>query len=114
MILLSEAKKVFSKYPIILVVPDDMPKEKYPIGKGIFYEVVPGCMLQSVGTYNQMMVERDFYKRFVEYEYILIYQLDAFVFRDELEQFCDYGYDYIGAPWIKGSKYFIDLEHGVW
>ena len=34
-----------------------------------------------------------------EYDYILIYQLDAFAFSDQLERFCRMGYDYIGAPW---------------
>jgi len=43
-----------------------------------------------------------FYERFVHYEYILIYQLDAYVFRDELEYWCNRGYDYLGAPWFDG------------
>lgn len=33
---------------------------------------------------------------------MLIYQLDAWVFRDELEQWCKKGYDYVGAPWFEG------------
>ena len=41
-----------------------------------------------------------FYSRFEEYKYILIYQLDAYVFRDELLQWCNNGYDYVGAPLI--------------
>ena len=36
---------------------------------------------------------------------MLIYQLDAYVFRDELLQWCRRGYDYIGAPWIPYGKY---------
>jgi hypothetical protein len=31
---------------------------------------------------------------------MLIYHLDAYVFRDELEYWCKKDYDYIGAPWI--------------
>lgn len=30
---------------------------------------------------------------------MLIYQTDAFVFRDDLNLFCSMDYDYIGAPW---------------
>jgi hypothetical protein len=37
---------------------------------------------------------------FADYEYILIYHLDSYVFRDDLSRWCDYGYDYIGAPWV--------------
>jgi hypothetical protein len=32
---------------------------------------------------------------------MLIHQLDAYVFKDELEKWCDKGYDYIGAPKLK-------------
>jgi hypothetical protein len=42
-----------------------------------------------------------FYERFIPYEFMLIHQLDAYVFKDELEKWCDKGYDYIGAPKLK-------------
>ena len=45
------------------------------------------------------MLSPQFYETFANFEYILIYQLDAFVFYDALEEFCALGYDYIGAPW---------------
>lgn len=44
------------------------------------------------------MLSAEFYDRFAAYEYVLIYQLDAFVFADRLAEFCQMGYDYIGAP----------------
>ena len=31
---------------------------------------------------------------------MLIYQLDAYVFKDELLNWANKGYDYIGAPWL--------------
>ena len=46
-----------------------------------------------------MSVSPQFYEPFADFDYILIYQLDAFVFYDALEEFCALGYDYIGAPW---------------
>lgn len=33
----------------------------------------------------------------------LIDQLDAFVFKDELDEWCNKGFDYIGAPWIRAA-----------
>jgi len=45
--------------------------------------------------YNNLLALPEFYQRFKEYEYMLICHLDAFVFRDELEKWCEYGYDYI-------------------
>lgn len=56
---------------------------------------------KSISGYNQLMLDKSFYKRFWKYEYMLIYQLDAWVFRDELEKWCAKGYDYIGAPWLE-------------
>ncbi|MCX6307674.1 MAG: DUF5672 family protein [Bacteroidia bacterium] len=55
----------------------------------------------SVFSYSQLLLCRDFYERFKEDEYILLYQLDGFVFRDELTEWCSKGFDYIGAPWLK-------------
>lgn len=47
------------------------------------------------------MREQAFYKSFKDYDYMLIYQLDAWVFKDELMEWCNKGYDYIGAPWFE-------------
>ena len=46
------------------------------------------------------MLTPSFYKSFAQYDYILVYQLDAFVFCDELSFWCNKDYDYIGAPII--------------
>lgn len=58
----------------------------------------------SIDSYNDLMKDILLYKRFIHYRYILIYQLDAFVFRDELSYWCQQNYDYIGAPWFDGFK----------
>ncbi len=52
-----------------------------------------------------MMLSKEFYELFSDSEYILICQTDAYLFRDELLDWCAKGYDYIGAPWIK-KKYY--------
>jgi hypothetical protein len=54
---------------------------------------------RSTATYNALLLARSFYERFASYDYILVHQLDAFVFSDELDRFCALGYDYVGAPW---------------
>ena len=48
-------------------------------------------------AYSMLMASNLFYKRFLNYNYILICHLDAFVFRDELEYWCGLNYDYIGS-----------------
>ena len=49
-------------------------------------------------SYSRLCLSTEFYERFEDYEYILIHQIDAFVFSDRLMEFVDMGYDYIGAP----------------
>lgn len=94
---------ILRDHTIILLIPEKIVDECIPEGD-ILYEVVPDTWLESVASYNQVMVCEDFYRRFGQYEYILIFQLDAFVFKDLLMWFCSLEYDYIGAPWIHGSS----------
>lgn len=56
---------------------------------------------KSPKTYNKLLTSPEFYEKLVDFEYILIYQLDAYVFEDSLLEWCDKGYDYIGAPKLK-------------
>jgi hypothetical protein len=54
----------------------------------------------SIDGYNKLLLSSHFYKRFDRFEYILIYQLDALIIKDELNHWCSRDYDYIGAPWF--------------
>lgn len=52
-------------------------------------------------SYSRLMLLSDFYRYFVDnYDYMLIYQTDAWMFKDELEYWINKGYDYIGAPFM--------------
>lgn len=53
----------------------------------------------SVRSYSEMLLTPSFYEAFANYEYILIYQLDALVFSNQLTNWCNQGLSYIGAPW---------------
>lgn len=57
---------------------------------------------KSVSTYNRLCLSLNFYKRFTHYKYMLLYQPDAWVFKDEIKYWCSLGYDFIGAPWFEG------------
>lgn len=106
--------KMLSAYPQILVVPEKMKESECPQGNSFQFIKVPSEWMESVSTYNRMMLNADFYKLFSGYEYILIYQLDAFVFQSNLQEFCDLGYDYIGAPWPYGIRYFKTVKDCIW
>ncbi|TAE40727.1 MAG: hypothetical protein EAZ70_03450 [Runella slithyformis] len=63
----------------------------------------------STNTYNKLMASPKFYESFVEFEYVLIHQLDAFVFEDKLTEWCNKKWDYVGAPYLK-SKHWQATE----
>jgi hypothetical protein len=48
----------------------------------------------------------------MDYEYMLVYQTDAYVFRNDLEHWIQQGYDYIGAPFHKNNKEPFDEK--IW
>lgn len=66
----------------------------------------------SVSAYNQLCFFPDLYQAFADYEYMLIYQLDAYIFDDNLDYWCNQGYDYIGGPWLRQwSNDVENLDH---
>lgn len=97
-------KQIFSvlgKYPICFVLPqsfDDISYLKKLEKCEFFIEHFPDSFFSSAADYSRLCLEMDFYLRFSKYEYMLIHQLDAFVFEDKLTDFAGLGYDYIGAP----------------
>lgn len=98
--------KIHQNYPIVIAKPEGLDlswiHNKYP---NISEESFDCHYFKSIEGYNRLMFAPEFYKRFLDTEYILIYQLDAFVFEDQLANWCTKGYDYIGAPWVLKPKY---------
>ncbi len=94
--------KILGHHPIIFVAPDDRDFDYLPTEINYTIETFDSIYFSNIHGYNALMLRPDFYERFQQFEYILICQLDAFVFSDRLEEFCRLGYDYIGAPWQLG------------
>ncbi len=53
---------------------------------------------------SSLMMRRELYAAFADYEYILVHHLDALVFSDQLLEWCERGYDYVGAPWVQKAE----------
>ena len=53
---------------------------------------------ESTATYSQLCLSYDFYNSFSDYKYMLIYQLDCYLFEDKIDEWCNKGYDYVGGP----------------
>ena len=58
-----------------------------------------------------MILSADFYKHFTAWKYILILQLDVYIFgtADDLKNFVAMDKTYIGAPWTKEYAYSIGI-----
>lgn len=93
--------KVLGSNPIILIAPDNIDLSSYlRINHRINVVTFEPEHFTSVLSYDRLMLSKAFYERFIGYEYILIFQLDSFVFSDQLKEWCQKGYDYVGAPWV--------------
>lgn len=55
----------------------------------------------SAQNHKRLLFSPHFYQAFSDYEFLLTYHLDALVFSDQLLEWCDRGFDFIGPPWIK-------------
>lgn len=105
---LRQATMILGKYDITAIIPESFDRE--PVASRfpqIKFESFRDSDFQSLAAYNSLVLDESFYLRFKNYDYMLIYQLDAFVFKDELEEWCGRGYDYIGAPWIPTDEKYL-------
>ena len=110
---LKQALQVLSRYRIVLVCPDRLDLAEYNDVTGIVLPVerFASCFFEGIEGYNKLMCSMDFYERFKKYVYMLIYQLDAWVFSDQLQHWCNQEYDYIGAPWFGRHKTYEEGEN---
>ncbi len=54
---------------------------------------------ENVAAYSELLLNFQFYQRFDQFEFTLILQPDAIIFRDDLDYWTGRPYDYVGAPW---------------
>jgi len=107
---LNQCCKILKDYPLIFVKSESLDSaellEKFPKFQ---VESFPNHYFEGIKGYNQLMLSTEFYERFLDAKYILIYQTDAFIFRDDLKYWCDLSYDYVGAPWLEKKRNPIAL-----
>lgn len=93
--------KVLGHYPISILHPYSFNVDNLIENKSNLSEVgMNDNWFKGKMTYSALCLNNDFYNNYIDYEYMLIYQLDAWVFRDELHYWIAKGYDYVGAPWV--------------
>ena len=96
----------YSKYDIMFLVPDNfdiwklLNKYYYNLTDNFVYTYYKWheSYFVNSSTYNIICLNKNFYETFInKYNYMLIYQLDAYIFKDELDYWINKEYDYIGS-----------------
>ena len=97
-------------YPIVIVKPKSLDLsfllQNFP---NLDLKSFEDDFFKNITGYNRLMMSTCFYERFLDCDYILIHQLDAYVFKNELQEWCEKGYDYIGAPWLQKPVYRLPI-----
>ncbi len=109
LISLNQCLKILSRHPILYVGPNSLNVDYYKNIMRSFnapfnIEYFGETWFKDINGYNRLLLTREFYVRFSSYQYMLIYQLDAYVFKDTLLEWCSLGYDFIGAPSVGHYK----------
>lgn len=112
---LNQLFKVMVGYDIIAIYPDkldmsdvcnDYPQfKKCPMKSDNF---------SSLRAYNKLVLSSSFYNTFSEYKYILINQLDTYIFNDDLCRWANLGFDYVGAPFTPLKDKYWSWFRRVW
>lgn len=99
----NQCLNVLNAYSIIFIYPNGLNLEFY---KSNFpsidkYTCFDEKYFKSIKGYNELMLSPMFYKAFETFQYMLVYQTDCYVFKDELLEWVQKKYDYIGGIWFE-------------
>ena len=93
---------ILGSHPIKILAPKELDLAQYQSVVPSFETIFIDSKWQSsITKYNKLKTSRFFYNLFKDYQFLLTYELDAFIFRDDLLLWCNKDYDYIGAPWFE-------------
>lgn len=105
MVSLQQCCKVLGHYDTFLVAPEGLDTDVFHslwAERGLRLNELrfAAAYFRGLKGYNRLCLSRELYDSFDRggYSHILIYQTDAFVFKDDLEAWCAKGFEYIGAP----------------
>ncbi len=111
---LIQCYRVLGRHPIRVVCPRGMNVDAYrEVVPKIAFDFISPKWQRTYAGFNRLKVLPFLYRRYRAFEFILFYELDAFVFRDELDAWCQRGYDYVGAPWFDGVSGLRSSKVGV-
>ena len=100
---LLQCRRVLSNYSVFLVYPFGADINNYlSLYPALQPQPVPADWLSTIEAYNKMKKSISFYQLFDKFDFMLTYELDAYIFSDNWEKANCFHYDYIGAPMFEG------------
>ena len=112
---LNQLFKVMTGYDIIAIYPKSLDLNdiclEYPL---LIKLPMESFHFSSLRSYNKLVLSSTFYDAFSNYKYILINQLDTYIFSDELCQWANSGFDYVGAPFVPDKDKYWNWLRRLW
>jgi hypothetical protein len=90
------ARKYLGAHEMFVVLP----ASQHVSYRGFRPMPFPDRYFGSAKAHGTLLLSERFYEAFADFDFVLIHHLDALALRDNLDDWCDAGYDYIGAPWL--------------
>jgi len=119
---LTQLLKILPDYPLFFAIPESLsfsPAQLLPGNKFLEKAGIVRFKDESFASakgYNKLIVTKDFFEPFKKYKFLFLYQMDAYVFYDGLQEWAAKGYDYLGAPWVKEDelRFMHSMYRGKW
>ena len=112
--------KILNGYNIYFIGPDHMETKGYEnlcFENSLKFVFVSfsSIFFKTIDGYNKLLLSRSFYRRFEAFKYILLCQTDVYIFKDELKEWSNMDYDFIGAPWTarENDSQFLKFDNGA-
>ena len=99
---LTQCQKILGSRDIYLLTPEGLNIDAYQqIFPNLKFINVAPALMANHQAYNRLMISPLIFYTLKSHSHILIYEPDAIVIKDDLDFWCQQGFDYIGAPWFK-------------
>lgn len=108
---LAHLKKHLKRYDTFFVIPKKI-SSKNLSSYGFKVKKIDNNFFGTLRKANEMYLTKKFYEIFKKYDFMLIYQLDALVFSNQLEKWVNSGYDFIAAPWFRPIIGYLSYKKG--
>lgn len=109
---LTHLKKYLGKYDTFFVIPQNISSKDFT-AKGYKVKKVDNNFFGTLRRANEMYLNKKFYEAFKKYDFMLIYQLDALVFSNQLDKWLKSGYDFVAAPWFRPIIGYLSHKEGL-